>query len=376
MISHSKLTRHLSGVHKDNPDVRSALDKPRRQRVKIFKSFRKQGMHDFNLKQINSGENHFLPERKPKSDKIMQRNLVQGVVCSKCKGLYSKGYKFRHQLICGQDSCVLPVSVSVANMANPLLKNVNSKFKAEVLNGLRNDEIGRLVKEDQTILTIGEWLFSGVKSRRDKKQDVYDSVRSAMRRLGHLYNPFKKRKEEISFFSSSDQNNSTNMFLRENFEIFKWAVELYTSSDKEESKSGLKAGLYYLIKDAAEKCMCVYLGENNDDSAEKVWKYMALLKLKKDEIFADSTYNLNKRRKVKNRKPSELHGEDDILTIKKYVIKRMGEITNDPFLLIDMYLYVELRDFTNTRLIIFNGRRGGEPSRPTISEWKEAKNDV
>ena len=103
---------------------------------------------------------------------------------------------------------------------------------------------------------------------------------------------------------------------------------------------------------------------------------MALLKLKKDEIFADSTYNLNKRRKVKNRKPSELPDEDDILTIKKYVIKRMGEITNDPFLLIDMHLYVELRDYTNTRLIIFNGRRGGEPSRPTISEWKEAKNDV
>ena len=113
-------------------------------------------MHYFNLKQINSGKNQFLRERKSKCDKIMQGNLVQGVVCSKCKSLYSKGYKFRHQLICGQNLCVLPVSVSVANISNPLLKNVNPKFKAEVLNGLRNDEIGRLVKEDQIILTIGE----------------------------------------------------------------------------------------------------------------------------------------------------------------------------------------------------------------------------
>ena len=151
MIRHSKLTRHLSGVHKEHPDVRYALDKPRREKVKIFKSFGKQGMHDFNLKQINSGKNQFLRERKPKSDKIMQGNLVQGAVCSKCKGLYSKGYKVRHQVICG-----LLVSVSVANISNPLLKNVNPKFKAEVLNGLRNDEIGRLVKEDQIILTIGE----------------------------------------------------------------------------------------------------------------------------------------------------------------------------------------------------------------------------
>ena len=54
----------------------------------------------------------------------------------------------------------------------------------------------------------------------------------------------------------------------------------------------------------------------------------------------------------------------------------MGEITNDRFILIDMHLYVELRDCTNTRLIIINGQRGGEPSILTISEWKEAENDV
>lgn len=131
MISHSKLTRHLSSVHKDHPDVRSALYKPRRERVKMFKLFWKQGMHEFNLKPINSGKNQILRERKPKSDKIMQGNLVQGAVCSKCKGLYSKGYKARHQLICGQDSCVLPVSVSIVNISNPLLTNVNPKCKDE-----------------------------------------------------------------------------------------------------------------------------------------------------------------------------------------------------------------------------------------------------
>ena len=61
----------------------------------------------------------------------MQGNLVQGVACSKCKGLYSKGYKTRHQLICVQDSCVLPVSVSIAYISNPLLKNVNLKWSIE-----------------------------------------------------------------------------------------------------------------------------------------------------------------------------------------------------------------------------------------------------
>ena len=226
------------------------------------------------------------------------------------------------------------------------------------------------------ILTTGEWLFCRVKGRRDKKQDAYDSIRSAIRRLGHLYNHFKKHKKEISFLSSCDQNNSADIFLRENFQILKWTVEIYTSSDKEEPKSGLKADLYCLIKDAAEKWMGAYLGKNDDDPAEKVRKFMALLKLRKDEIFADATFNLNKLRNVKNRKPSELPDKDDILTIKEYVIKRMGEITNDRFLLIDVHLYVELRDCANTRLIIINERWGGEPSLLTISEWKEAENDV
>ena len=70
MISHSEFTWHLGSVHKNHPDFRSTLDKPRLERVKIFKSFRKQGMHKFNLKQINSGKNQFLRERKPKSVRL------------------------------------------------------------------------------------------------------------------------------------------------------------------------------------------------------------------------------------------------------------------------------------------------------------------
>ena len=65
MISHSEFTWHLGGVHKNHPDVRSALDKPRLERVKMFKSFRKQGMHEFNLKQINSGKISFCGKENP-----------------------------------------------------------------------------------------------------------------------------------------------------------------------------------------------------------------------------------------------------------------------------------------------------------------------
>ena len=80
-------------------------------------------------------------------------------------------------------------------------------------------------------------------------------------------------------------------------------------------------------------------------------------------------------RNVKFCKSSGLPDEDDAVTIKEYVSERMGEITSDAFFLMDMHLYVELRDSTITRLILVNGCRRRQPSRLVVSDWKDAEND-
>lgn len=45
------------------------------------------------------------------------------------------------------------------------------------------------------------------------------------------------------------------------------------------------------------------------------------------------------------------------------------------YLLMDMHLYVELRDSTITRHILVHGCRRRQPSRLVISDWKDAEND-
>lgn len=85
---------------------------------------------------------------------------------------------------------------------------------------------------------------------------------------------------------------------------------------------------------------------------------------------------MSAERNVKFCKTLDLSDKDDIVTIKEYVIKRMGEIISDAFFLMDMHLYVELCGCTNTRPILFNGYRGRQPSLLIIIEWKDAESDV
>ena len=48
----------------------------------------------------------------------------------------------------------------------------------------------------------------------------------------------------------------------------------------------------------------------------------------------------------------------------------------DDFNFDDSHSYVELRDVACTRLTLLNGRRGGDPDRFLMSDWKDAESDA
>ena len=296
-------------------------------------------------------------------------------MCTSCKGFYAKAFKTRHKALCGKESCQFPITIAVDCTSDESWNLSDDQFKQRILNIIRDDMIGRLAKSDPVILMVGHRLYGKIKRRLNKKLEVERSVRSDMRRLAHDYQRFKKRKLDLSLTCTNDKNNAGDMFLRENFEVLKCAVESYTCSDCDVQKSGLKAALYYLIKDASEKLIGHCPGKDNDADAEKVKKNLALLKLRKDEIFSDATYDLNMRRNMKSKKPAQLLDEGDIKLIRDYVIKRITELAQDIFSIIDSHAFVELRDCACTRLVLYNGRRGGEPSNLTITQWHEAENN-
>ena len=253
------------------------------------------------------------------------------------------------------------------------MNNFEEDFK-NVIKVIRDDKIGQIAKTDPIIMMIGSRLYEKIKKRLNKKDEVEKSVRSDMRRLSYLYYFFKGRKAEINYKCDTDECNAGDMFLRENLEILIYSIKTYTAKDDASLKSGLKKALLYLIKDAAEKCVGYHLASGNDTQSGYIKDFLALLNLRKNEIFADADYDLNYRRNVKNRKPAQLPVEDDIAVVRNHVIKRMNELISDKYLFFGAHEFVELRDCSCVRLTLFNGRRGAEPARLVIREWLEAKN--
>ena len=58
---------------------------------------------------------------------------------------------------------------------------------------------------------------------------------------------------------------------------------------------------------------------------------LAYLRYSRTIFFGDATYELNKNKNVRLRKPSQLPDEDDVKTVRDHVMKRMKELVEEPF---------------------------------------------
>jgi len=184
-----------------------------------------------------------------------------------------------------------------------------------------------------------------------------------MRRLSTLYQAFKKVKQTSS---------SEDMLVRRNFDSLRTAIEETTTSDGE-VKAGLKTALYYLLQNFAKVLKGSYLINDEDDRAEEIDKFLQILALNHNLVFGDAAYILNKNRQMKLRCPESLPSEDDVAKLKNYAVGRLHDILAQPYMVWDSHAYTELRDLTVSRLTLFNARRGGEPARLTLAEWKQAE---
>ncbi|GFO35208.1 histone-lysine N-methyltransferase setd8-a [Plakobranchus ocellatus] len=71
------------------------------------------------------------------------------------------------------------------------------------------------------------------------------------------------------------------------------------------------------------------------------------------------------------RKPSSMPVEDDISTFRNYLLDEIEKQMNQ-YEMWDKHNFVKVRNLVLSRLIMFNARRGGEPARLTVNEWREA----
>ena len=156
-------------------------------------------------------------------------------------------------------------------------------------------------------------------------------------------------------------------------------IEELTETEEDQGHSirtGLKLGLRYLIPHAANITQGFMLMDRQTDRSEEVDGFLKVFNLRRDYIFSDAEYQACNSRLAKLRRPEQLPKSDDLQLFKSFVSAQLVKFTGDPYHLWGSNDFVMLRDIIVARLTLFNTRRGGEPCRLLLDEWRDAEKGV
>ena len=166
----------------------------------------------------------------------------------------------------------------------------------------------------------------------------------------------------------------TDVFLCVNYKVFEKSIKTLTEK-KDDLKSGLKYGIYFLIKKSLSILIGMYLIRGKK-AGKKIVKYLRtfadILEYHKNDMFYDAKYANDQKRQNHLRKPKNIPIDGDIQKLKLFIANRIEELMkiSENNNKINQHVFVELRDLCVTRLTLFNARRGGEVCRLMISEFQ------
>ena len=243
-----------------------------------------------------------------------------------------------------------------------LPKKDDDTFSKEILSRLDCDDVGDICRTDPTIRLIGRELFKKDIKKVDKEMETRKSVMADMRLLGAL---LLSMKEENSALTGRD------IFERSNFECLETGVHKITTYEDGKLKYGKKQKLLHSIINGGKILHADLLIKHQDPDAEEVSKFLDILKHKKNAVFGDAQYQINVARQERLRAPEAKVNEKFVANLHKYIRDTIAKLS-DEYTIIDQAAFIELRDAICTRITLFNGRRGGEPSRMKITQFKDA----
>ena len=110
------------------------------------------------------------------------------------------------------------------------------------------------------------------------------------------------------------------------------------------------------------------------EKSVEIDRFSAVLDLNWDYIFYAAQVLCEQRRNTL-RKPQAMSTEEDISTLRMFILSEMHKLADDVFKKWDNHDFVKMRNLIVSRLTMFNARRGGEPARLTLQEWEKAAND-
>jgi hypothetical protein len=186
-----KLVRHLERFHLLEVDVSEALSHPKRsqRRKKLLGAISNRGNFLHNMKVLEKGTGVLVPKNRPRGSSSV--SVSDYLPCETCKAFFSRKNLWKHVKACvpaedrkkmkgrhvhSRSASLLPTSIAVSE-----------RFEV-VLNRMKMDAVGMLVRQDALILDLGKQIFDRFAADEDK----VEYVNNKMRELGHLVKELRK----------------------------------------------------------------------------------------------------------------------------------------------------------------------------------------
>jgi len=355
-----KLPRHLKKKHSTEQDVEHLLaEEDRTKRNIALLKLRNLGNHRHNFAVVSKQEGDFIVAYRPKLEATDYRHYTP---CRYCYGYFAKDTIWKH--LCpfapkSVDGKAIPrlrkgacdlMTTGSASMES------NSGF-ASLLNGLRDDEVGKLVQKDYLILQLGRDMCT--KFGGDMEQFSY--IRFKMRQAAKILQKIRQ--------SSGINLTMSDCIDPKKFSDVVNAAQQCAGLDEAGSQYttpsvALKCG--GLLKKLAEIKHCQSLEREDMATADKCTSFLTLCQKR----WPDSVSSVALRNIADRKRTGVLCMPltEDVITLNQYLVSEANRLISiNPATIDDVLLLTQV---ILAKVIIFNRKRQGEVSKIKLADYQ------
>ena len=352
-----KIKRHLRTVHKDEPEVARLMKLSDAKEADLgFARLRARGNFNHNTDALESGRGSLIVSRRAR----LKRSPRKYLPCVHCLNMFLSKDLYRHSRRCPVKKASDPsVKEAVKTASRYLLSGVvnsyvSPKFKTEVLDNMRHDDISKTCEKDEIILRFGLSLHARLGRRRA------NDISQRMRQLGRLL---------IAVNSERDVEPLTlNECLTGKVfdDVVNATEKLCQSYDDPTGRPlfrnpslGLKVG--HSLAKCAEIKKGMALRTSDVIMAQEAESFLLLHKCEWTNRVSSSSLASLKQKRYNN--PDVLPLTSDLLKLRQYLSREIPRLSRELEDTVSSVTYRSLIELVYTRLVIFNKRRCGETAR-------------
>ena len=248
-------------------------------------------------------------------------------------------------------------TIKMANLSDCAKEiGVDHEYKVNIIDRFHKDDVGEICRTDLVVLLTGKKLWA----RSVKKERTV--IMGEMRLLANLIHLFRTE-------SKNEKASGLDVLDYKQFNVLEKVIVTLCAKDIGQ-KAGLKVRIGFALKKAVNIMKGYFVMKSQFDKEQDLSRFIDVLNLEWSFIFYSAQVECEMRRGGL-RKPEAMPLDEDIETLRKFLLQEMKNGMTQ-FDIWDKHNFISMRNVILARITMFNARRGGEPSRLTLSEWKDA----